>query len=454
MDVLVVDDSKSVLYALETLLTPGGVRVVTATDGRKGQEALRRERFDLVITDVDMPELDGLAFCRWIKSRPSTADIPVIVLSSRESDADIEQGFLVGADAYVPKSAAKTELMPRIEEVLHKSIYVRNKKVLVVEDSRSIQAFARQGLLEAGFQVTVADDGARALEMIDAVAPDLVLTDLNMPHLNGGAFCRTLFSMERYRSLPVLVMSSMGDKPVMQHLIQDGVTAFIVKPFNIDMLVLTVEKVLSNHFQRILEERERLAKERKLMLGAIASLVNALEARDGYTRGHSESVTRVAVSIGREMGFDETETERLRLAGTLHDLGKIGVRDTVLLKPGKLTREEFEHIKTHTSVVRDILDPLWDMEDVTMAASSHHERWDGTGYPAGLKGEEIPLFARIIAVADVYDALTSDRPYRTGMPREQVLQLIAEGRGSHFCPRVVDAFFALMTRGKGAAAGA
>lgn len=440
-NVLIVDDSKSALYAIETLLAPSGIRIVTAADGIKGKAALRKERFDLVITDVDMPNLDGLELCRWIKSNPETARIPVIVLSSYESDADIEKGFLVGADAYVPKSVAKTELIPRIEDVMHKCTYVKNKTILVVEDSQSIRQFAIDGLEDAGFKVKSAENGQCALDMMNDIAPDLVLTDLNMPKLNGGELCRKLFSTEPYRILPVVVMSSMRDKPVMQHLIQDGVTAFIVKPFNIDMLVLTIEKVLSNHFKRILAERERLATERKLMLGSITSLVNALEARDKYTRGHSESVTRISAAIGKEMGFSGAQVDRLLLAGTLHDLGKIGVRDSVLLKPGKLTDEEFEHIKTHTVIVKDILYPLCGLDDVVMAAASHHERWDGKGYPNGLKGEEIPLFGRIIAVADVYDALTSDRPYREGMPKEKALTIIADGSGTHFCPAVVNAFF-------------
>jgi HD-GYP domain-containing protein (c-di-GMP phosphodiesterase class II) len=141
------------------------------------------------------------------------------------------------------------------------------------------------------------------------------------------------------------------------------------------------------------------------------------------------------------LGFSDTELNRLQIAASLHDLGKIGVRDNVLLKPGKLTQDEFEHIQTHTIVVQDILKPLPGMEDVLVAASSHHERWDGTGYPKGLKGEDIPLIGRIIAVADVFDALTSDRPYRDGMPMENALQIISEGVDSHFCPTVGAAFF-------------
>jgi response regulator RpfG family c-di-GMP phosphodiesterase len=442
--VLIVDDSRSALFAVKALLSPTGVHTVTASDGMQGQEALRSELFDLVITDVDMPNMSGLDFCRWIKSNPKTAHIPVIVLSSLDTDIDIENGFRVGADAYVPKRLANKELIPRIESVMNTCTFVKDKTILVAEDSKTIQDVAKQGLEDAGFNVVLADDGQHALDIIDDVAPDILLTDLNMPRVSGEKLCLTLLNMTRYKFLPIVVMSSLGDKPMMRRLIRDGVTAFIIKPFNVDMLVVTIEKLLSDHFQRMLEERERLVLEQKLTVGSIASLINALEARDKYTSGHSESVTRISIAIGRELGFSDMELNRLQIAASLHDLGKIGVRDNVLLKPGKLTQDEFEHIQTHTIVVQDILKPLPGMDDVLVAASSHHERWDGTGYPNGLKGEDIPLVGRIIAVADVFDALISDRPYRDGMPMEEALQIISEGIGSHFCPTVGAAFFRYM----------
>jgi len=442
--VLIVDDSRSALFAVEALLSPAGIQTVTASDALQGQDALGKEPFDLVITDVDMPDLSGLEFCQWIKSNPETAHIPVIVLSSLDTDADIENGFRVGADAYVPKRLANKELIPRIESVMNTCTFVKDKTILVVEDSKTIQMVTQQGLEDAGFNVVLADDGQHALDIIDEVAPDILLTDLNMPRVDGNELCRRLFNTSAYKFLPIVVMSSLGDKPLMRRLIRDGVTAFIVKPFNVDMLVVTMEKLLSDHFQRMLEERERLILEQKLTVGSIASLINALEARDKHTSGHSEAVTRLSVAIGRELGFSDAEMNRLQIAASLHDLGKIGVRDNVLLKPGKLTEEEFEHIQTHTVVVQDILKPLHNMEDVLAAASSHHERWDGNGYPDGLKGEEIPLIGRIIAVADVFDALTSDRPYRDGMSVEKALQIITEGIGSHFCPMVGAAFFRYM----------
>lgn len=183
-NVLIVDDSRSALFAVKALLRPAGIHTVTAPDALQGQEALRSERFDLVITYVEMPNMSGLEFCQWIKSKPETAHIQVIFLSSLDTDVDIENGFKVGADAYVPKRLANKELIPRIESVMNKGTFVKDKTILVVEDSKTIQMVTKQGLEDAGFKVVLSDDGQHALYIIDDVAPDILLTDLNMPRVN------------------------------------------------------------------------------------------------------------------------------------------------------------------------------------------------------------------------------------------------------------------------------
>lgn len=440
MNFLVVDDSTSALYALEKCLVPTGANIVIAHDGIEAREAASRMPFDLIISDVDMPRLNGLDFCHWVKNNPDTAKTPVILLSSLETDEDIDTGFRVGADGYVPKSLAARDLIPRIEQVLDKSALTRDRVLLVVDDSEAIRNLLKDGLTEAGFTVHLAEDGGEALAMLDTVNPDLILTDLVMPEVGGRELCCEVHGRCGMERIPVVVMSSTSDKVVMQRMIHEGAASYVTKPFNVNNLIQILEKVLSEQFRMMLVERNRLQAERNLTLGSIASLVRALEARDHYTSGHSESVTRISMAMANRLNFSDDRLTRLHIAGTLHDLGKIGVRDNVLLKPDKLSDEEFEHIKGHTTVVADILDPMPGMEDVLIAASSHHERWDGSGYPKGLRGEGIPLLGRILAVADVYDAMTSDRIYREGMPKEEVRDIIAKGRGKQFCPKCVDAF--------------
>ena len=178
----------------------------------------------------------------------------------------------------------------------------------------------------------------------------------------------------------------------------------------------------------------------RMFVASLGSLVKALEGKDAYTRGHSDRVTKYAVTVARELGLPEDEVETIRLAGLLHDIGKIAMDDHVLNKPGKLTDEEYETFKSHAQWTGDILEGLDWLREVRDMAMHHHERWDGLGYPGGLKGEECPLGARILSVTDTYDAMTSDRSYRKGMPHDKAVPVIAEVAGSQLDPDIVEAF--------------
>ena len=176
--------------------------------------------------------------------------------------------------------------------------------------------------------------------------------------------------------------------------------------------------------------------------GTIQSLVSALDAKDTYTSGHSSRVAQLAVELAQRLGFDEEGVSRIRMAGILHDIGKIGVEDSVLRKPGKLTDEEFEQIKQHPVLGYEILQGIRQFRKILPAVRHHHESWDGSGYPDGLSGESIPRDAQVLAVADAFDAMTSDRPYRSGMPLEKVINIFREGRGSQWASDVVDILLA------------
>ena len=202
----------------------------------------------------------------------------------------------------------------------------------------------------------------------------------------------------------------------------------------------TAEKILSDQYQLLLKEKEKSDAERNLMLASITSLIEALEARDQYTRGHSENVAEIVVGMAKEMSFSSLDIENINIAGKLHDLGKIGVPDRILLKPGSLSKEEYLLIKKHPVIGATILEPITTLEPIIPAVLGHHERIDGNGYPKGLKNSNIPLWARILAVADTYHALISDRPYRENIPQENVLQIIEDARSNQLCPECADVF--------------
>jgi len=438
--ILIVDDSATIRFGLSRVLDKMGAMVTQASDGRSGFEIAKSDDFDLIITDIEMPGMDGFSLCENLKKIQTKRSTPIIILSSRENEEDIERGFRVGAAGYVPKSCAKNELRERIEEILDRNALLKGRLVLVVDDSRFDRKLTSNALREAGFRVITAEDGDRARELLRDVTPDLILSDLNMPNLDGFKLCKVVHSSEKMRNIPFVIMSADGDRATMRRLLQYGASAFLVKPFNVDQLVITAERLVSEHFRTLLREKDRLESERKLMIASITSLVLALEARDQYTHGHSDSVAAMAVTMTRAMGFDEEQVEKARITGKLHDVGKIGIRDDILLKPGALTAEEYDIIKLHPSIGADILSPIPYLADIIPAIAGHHERMDGKGYPRGLKGSQIPLMARVIAVADTYDALTSNRSYRKGFPHGKALEIITEARGAQLCPDCVSIF--------------
>ncbi|WP_321403836.1 response regulator [Maridesulfovibrio sp.] len=442
--VLIVDDSKTIRSVISSELKKYSIDVTEAADGLQGLNYTRERHYDLVITDITMPGLDGYQLCTEIKKNPDTQSTPVIMLSSNERHEQIERGFEVGAAAYVTKNKARKDLLPYIREILNRAKLLRDKLVLVVDDSKYILNVVESGLTSAGFKVITARNGLEAFEMVSEVAPHLILSDINMPVMDGIKLCEKVQNHPGLSHIPFVIMSSGSDRRTMRELLHKGAAAFLVKPFNIDQLVITAEKLLSDHFQIILQQRELFKKERTLLMGSITSLIQALEARDSYTKGHSDTVSNLSVSIAKKLGLKESERERIAFAARLHDLGKIGIRDDILLKNGPLTDNEFAKIKEHPVLGADILSPIPSMEDIIPAVLHHHEKMNGTGYPHGLSGNKIPLWARIISTADVYDALTTDRPYKKAFTHQQTMEFIDNICPNELCPECVRAFQAVM----------
>ena len=439
--ILVVDDSAAARFMVRDLLGPMEAVIEEAADGAEAMRRMRETVFDLVITDMDMPVMNGLEFCRAFKGDPAVCATPAVMISTFSSDQDVHRGFEAGVEAYLSKGEVRSELLVTVQRVLSKSDFRQNRRILVVDDSASIRLAIEDGLNRAGFQVTTAENGAAALGEMEAARPDLILSDIDMPEMNGLTFCKAVKSDPRFSSIPFVVMSTSRGRWKMQKMIESGAASYITKPFHLDHLVVMVEKLLSDHVALLLKDRERLERERVLMLGGIASLISALEARDAYTRGHSEAVADILSRMVMLQGADRETAELAHTAGRLHDIGKIGVPDGILLKPGNLTDAEYEVIKRHPVIGKNILDSIPSLSEILPVVTSHHERWDGRGYPDGLEGEAIPLWARYAAVADTYHALVSDRPYRKGMAEEKALAIIRSARGSQLCPTAVQVFF-------------
>jgi len=443
MRILVADGSVVVRSVIAWSLERSYARVSLAGDTEQALAALDRADFDLVIADACVPPSGGMDLLRGIKSHPRHRHLPVIVLDPQETEETSRVAYQEGAAFCIGKNQARESLLDELAAAILKVVSKQGRIVLVVDDSLTVRTLVRKSLEEAGFKVLEADDGMSALDALHCHRPDLILSDIDMPRMNGEEFCRVVHADPVLGAIPFVVMSTNRQRPIMRRMLQFGADAYIVKPFNVEQLVITVEKLLSARFVLLQKEKERLETEQRLMVASITSLCAALEARDSYTRGHSEAVSSIAVRIAAALGLAHEDVELIRLGGKLHDIGKIGVPDSILLKPGKLSDDEFDVIKRHPVIGGEILRPVPSLARVLDIVLYHHERLDGRGYPEGLSGDSIPLWARITAVGDTYHALTSDRPYREGMPLDRALEIITQAKGTQLCPDCVDAFITM-----------
>jgi putative two-component system response regulator len=311
--------------------------------------------------------------------------------------------------------------------------------VLVVDDQDS----ARQGLMKLlaheGYGVTSATNGVDAIEAVVREQPDLVLMDVMMPELNGFDACRQLKSQPATRLTPIVLITALHDSQDRIRGIEAGADDFLSKPISFDELRARVRSLV--RIKRYTDDLDSAA-------AVILSLSLTIEARDPYTEGHCLRLSRYALAVGRSLGLDEDDQSALEHGGYLHDIGKIGVPDAVLMKPGRLTSAEYEQMKLHTVIGDHLCGELRSLRRVRPIVRSHHERLDGTGYPDGLRGNAIPLLAQIMGVVDVYDAMTTERPYKPAWSPDVAFEELArEARRGWHATDLVDLLIDLAHRG-------
>jgi putative two-component system response regulator len=329
-------------------------------------------------------------------------------------------------------------------EKTHRQPAVTRARVLIVDDdTRNIRLLTAQ-LAPNNFELVSATTGKEALEVVRGVDVDLVILDVMMPGMDGFEACRRIKTSEATRQVPVILLTALDDADARLKGIEAGADDFISKPANREELLART---------RSLVKMKRLNRNLVSLENALISLANAVEAKDNYTLGHTQRVSTLAVSLGAAMGLDDLDLQALRLGGILHDVGKIGVPEAVLNKPGPLTEEEWALMKSHAELGYKICLPL--MESIGPALDvirHHHEKLDGSSYPDGLKGSGVSLMARIMAVVDCYDAMVTDRPYRAGMSREKAMGILREDCDKgRLDPKVVEVLEGLVTvRGEAA----
>lgn len=346
-------------------------------------------------------------------------------------------------------------------------------RLLIVDDNEDARLLQSSILASQGYEVSTAENGRDALNSINQSRPDLIISDVLMPDMDGYELCRKVKSDDKLKDIPLVFYSAHyldpKDKEMARKL---GVVHFIQKPMPNEDFLRSIKEILAEvqssearvpappireeelkqeHEQRLTEmlyaKVEELEEGKKTLMtalkGTIATAAMAVEARDRFTAGHQQRVAMLAEAIAREMGLDDQQIEGIRMGASIHDVGKIQVPAEILSKPGALTDIEYSMVKEHPGVGHDILKDVefpWPVADIAL---QHHERLDGSGYPQGLKGEGICLEARVVAVADVVEAMLSHRPYRPSWTVEEALAEITSGRGTRYDAQAVDACRAL-----------
>ncbi len=385
------------------------------------------------------------------------------------------------AQGLSPAVSAPAKPLSPAQEVLANPLLseandIKSSKIMIIDDEQLVIRVVRRFLSSDGYSnFFVITDSRQAIESINRERPDVVLIDIMMPHVTGLEIMQMREKYPPIQHIPFIVLSASSEKNVKREALKLGATDFLSKPVDPVDLVLRVQNTLivKRHHDHLKNYAVRLEEQVELRTRQIEEsreqivhcLAKAAEFRDNETGAHVIRVGKYAAVIAKQLGFGPTYCKQMELAAQLHDVGKIGIPDSILLNPGKLSREEFDTMKKHCRVGCQIMEPLAKAEILTIRrhaedggeimegvdspmltlaaniARTHHEKWDGTGYPTGLKGEEIPIEGRITCVADVYDALCSERPYKPKFPKEKCLEIMLSERGTRFDPQVLDAFF-------------
>lgn len=401
----------------------------------------------------------------------------------KESQADGELGLLsAGINARLDISNANSlypeDQLPSTDTGLNLAqtlCEIRNRRVMIIDDEELVIRVVRRFLSADGYsQFVTLTDPREAWDKIESEQPDVVLLDINMPHITGLELLEKRKREQKFELIPFIVLSANSETETKREALIRGATDFLSKPVDSSELVLRVQNALTikrhyDHLNNYAQELAEQVRERTRMLErsceqVIHCLARAAEFRDNETGEHVIRVGKYSAVIAEQLGFSAEYCHRIELAAQLHDVGKIGIPDAILLNPNKLSSEEFEIMKTHCALGTSIMQPLAQEEcesirqHVLMGASiidgtdspivqlaveitkSHHEKWDGTGYPNRLKGEAIPISGRIVCVADVFDALLSERPYKPKFSLKRCLEIMISERGTRFDPKVLDAF--------------
>lgn len=440
--ILIADQDEINLMVTEMVLQEVGYDVSAVSDYDDCVRMLKECQFDLLLLGFESSQSTVFRLLEEIRANPAISWIKVTMMVSSSVRTDISNAYRLGVINFIKKPSLPEKLIQKVRDALR----IRKKSTILIVDDEPVNLMSASALFNIRYNVITAETGSAALEIIKSEKPDLLLMDLHMPDVDGFDVMNHLAEQEGGSRIPVIVMTGDEDLDTGAEIFQAGAMDYISKPLVMQIAIHRVRRVIElSHLQNDLKEEVR-KKTKELMITnnrlqslsdqTIFALAGAIDAKHSYTNGHSRRVARYAREIARRMGKTQTEQKEIYSVALLHDVGKIAIPDGIIDKPAKLTDEEYEIIKSHTTKGYEILKTISVMPILYYGARWHHERYDGTGYPDGKKGGEIPEIARIICVADCYDAMSSDRSYRKALPQNFVREEIENGLGTQFDPEI------------------
>jgi putative two-component system response regulator len=322
--------------------------------------------------------------------------------------------------------------------------------ILIVDDDVAGQLTLESILDGQGYTLEFAENGIQALEKINRLLPDIILLDVMMPGMNGFEVCRQIRATPAIAEIPIIMLTALDDKKSLMSGLEAGADDYLTKPYDrYELLARLMGITRLNRYRKLVDERTNTEETHAQLLAAYEATIDgwsrALDLRDKETEGHSQRVAQLTVQLAIIAGLPQNEIVHIRRGALLHDIGKLAIPDSILLKPSALSEEEWARMKKHPGHANEILSSIEYLRPALDIPYCHHEKWDGSGYPRGLKGNAIPFAARLFAVVDVWDALTSDRPYRAAWTQQEALEHIQNESGKHFEPAVVDLFRKMMS---------
>ena len=464
--ILVVDDTEVNLTVIQNLLKKTKVCIDIALSGKDAIALANSNEYDVAFIDHMMPDMDGIetlmAFRNTEKNRktPAVALTANAILGARQMylDAGFTDYLSKPVDGMklermllglLPKEKMEKSFMPEAD--LKPDRVSERSKILVIDDDEAVCTLVKT-VLEPLYDISVGTTGAEAVRLARNNSPDLIMLDIHLGDSNGFAVMQELKKDNQTSDIPVLLITGDSDTVAEENGFRSGASDYIRKPFVPDVLKQRVKRIIDLYrYQQSIEEEveKQTSRSKRLTREMMLALSKAVDTKDHYTDGHSRRVAVLCAEIGRRLGKNNLDQIKLFEIGLLHDIGKIGVHEDIIHKSSDLSDDEFKTVKEHTVKGYEILKEITDMPELCEGARWHHERFDGTGYPDGLSGEEIPEAARIVCVADCYDAMTSTRAYSVPKKQEDVRAEIVRCRGTWFDPQIADVMLTMIDEDTG-----